>query len=194
MLRRYRLPRSLLAETLDTYELLFPQNGSDASWKLLKAEVNNPKNSLDSFLLKPNLRSERESRQKGTRHDTYRDALGPYNVESLYDKYLHWADRLYDLYCEADDPMPASWLERLAESKRNPRFISICAMITIVLALLFGISATGLAAVQLWVGWCTWMDSNAVPQCGYQPEKPTDVVSSSMPIVSESPGAWRSGC
>jgi hypothetical protein len=49
----------------------------------------------------------------------------------------------------------------------------------------FAINAPGSPAVQVWIWCCTRMENDAVSQCGSSPEKMTEAVTASVPIVSE---------
>lgn len=149
----------ILRETLLTLEIIFPVIGDRASRAILEREVQN--HELDRYFLD---RFYLDSRD----HERPSDALDPTDVRSLYEKYPYWADRLYELWREADDPTPTTRIERWTEARRNPRFTYWCAVISIVIALLFGMIATSLAAVQVWITWCEWIDDPSVAQCGYK--------------------------
>ncbi|KAJ8133428.1 hypothetical protein O1611_g197 [Lasiodiplodia mahajangana] len=153
------LPPSLLKETLMTLDIIFPVIGDNASRSILEREVE--KNGLDQYLLD---RFYLDSRD----HERPSDALDPSDVRSLYLKYPYWADRLYDLWREADDPTPTTRIERWTEARRNPRFAYWCTVVSILIAISFGIFATALGAVQVWISWCAWVDDPTVPQCGYK--------------------------
>lgn len=153
------LQPSLLKETLSTLDIIFPVIGDRASRAILEREVQN--HELDRYFLD---RFDLDPRD----HERPSDALDPTDVRSLYEKYPYWADRLYDLWREADDPTPTTRIERWTEARRNPRFTYWCAVISIVIAILFGMIATSLAAVQVWITWCEWIDDPSVAQCGYK--------------------------
>ncbi|KAH8898204.1 hypothetical protein GQ53DRAFT_817499 [Thozetella sp. PMI_491] len=133
------LPPSLLKETLATLSLLFPDPSSDLSQTILEKEV--IKHGLDETFLRPLPTHYGE-------HQQPQDALDPEDVRGLYLKYPYWADRLYALWKEADDPAPITLIERWSESRRNPRFTYWCTVVSITIAILFGMVATGLSAVQ----------------------------------------------
>ena len=153
------LPPSLLKETLSTLDIIFPVIGDRASRAILEREVQN--HELDRYFLD---RFDLDPRD----HERPSDALDPTDVRSLYEKYPYWADRLYELWREADDPTPTTRIERWTEARRNPRFTYWCAVISIVIAILFGMIATSLAAVQVWITWCEWIEDPSVAQCGYK--------------------------
>ncbi len=150
------LPPQLLRETLWTFHLLFPEPGDAASQIILKREVS--KNSLDRAFSRP------FASQYGG-HEHPQDALDPEDVRSLYQKYPYWADRLYALWKEADDPTPVTTIERWSESRRNPRFTYWCTVVSLTIAIMFGISATVLAALQVWISYCTWIDNPMKSLC-----------------------------
>ncbi|KAI1125909.1 hypothetical protein F5Y10DRAFT_246127 [Nemania abortiva] len=153
------LPPGLLKETLMTLDIIFPVIGDNASRNILEREVK--KNRLDKYFLD---RFYLDSRD----HESPSDALDASDVRSLYQKYPYWADRLYDLWREADDPTPTTRIERWTEARRNPRFTYWCTVISILIAILFGVFATALGAVQVWISWCAWVDDPTVAQCGYK--------------------------
>ncbi|KAI3327594.1 hypothetical protein HD806DRAFT_327919 [Xylariaceae sp. AK1471] len=153
------LPPNLLKETLLTLDILFPIIGDSASRAILEKEVQ--KNQLDKYFLDRFYQDPRD-------HERPADALDPSNVRLLYEKYPYWADRLFDLWKEADDPTPTTRIERWTEARRNPRFTYWCTVVSIMIAISFGALATALAAVQVWISWCSWLDDPSVAQCGYK--------------------------
>lgn len=126
-----------------TLDIIFPIIGDNASRAILEKEVR--KNGLDSYFL------DRFDLDFLDDHERPGDALDPRDVRSLYEKYPFWANRLYDLWREADDPTPISRIEKWSEARRNPRFTYWCAVVSIVIAASFGLLALGLGAVQVWV-------------------------------------------
>ncbi|KAI0141977.1 hypothetical protein BJ166DRAFT_629804 [Pestalotiopsis sp. NC0098] len=153
------LSPALLKETLLTFDLVFPVVGDRASRTILEKEVRD--HGLDPYLLVHFYQDSRD-------HECPRDAIEPRDIKSLYEKYPYWADRLYDLWREADDPTPITTIERWSEARRNPRFTYWCAVVSIILAFTFGMISTGLAAVQVWIAWCDWIGDPTAAQCGYQ--------------------------
>ncbi|KAI0199323.1 hypothetical protein F4808DRAFT_432787 [Astrocystis sublimbata] len=153
------LPPGLLKETLATLDILFPVIGDRASRSVLEKEVQ--QNQLDKYFLS-------RFSLGPVEHERPADALDPSDVRSLYEKYPYWADRLFDLWREADDPTPTTRIERWVEARRNPRFTYWCTVVSIMIAISFGIVATALAAVQVWISWCSWIDDPSVAQCGYK--------------------------
>ncbi|CZR41603.1 uncharacterized protein FPRO_11192 [Fusarium proliferatum ET1] len=74
----------------------------------------------------------------------------------LFERYPHWAVRLHSLYAESEDPAPVSRPGRWAQRKRSPRHTFWLTFIALVAAALFGIVATIIGAVQVWISWCQW--------------------------------------
>ncbi|KAI1393365.1 uncharacterized protein F4822DRAFT_9613 [Hypoxylon trugodes] len=150
------LPPRLIRETLRTFDVLFPAAGDPHSLSILIREVDG--HSLDPYLLR-SIQGDLEE------HEHPRDALEPEDARALYQKYPYWADRLYDLWREADDPMPVTNLERWSESRRNPRFTYWCAVVSIGVAIVFGLVANILGAMQLWISYCDWKNNSSLPVC-----------------------------
>ncbi|KAK3323341.1 hypothetical protein B0T19DRAFT_201809 [Cercophora scortea] len=151
------LPPLLLRETLMTFDLIFPSAGDRPSRAILEREVE--RNGLDPYFLK-------SSPLQHEHHNNFRDALDPDDVRSLYEKYPYWGDRLYDLWKEADDPTPVTSVERWTEARRNPRFTYWCTVVSVSLAITFGMVATTLGAVQVWISYCAWVADPTRPLCG----------------------------
>ena len=82
-----------------TLNIIFPVIGGSASRAILEKEVK--KHQLDQYFLD-------RLGLDSLVHKRPADALDPRNLRSLYDKYPHWADRLYELWREADDLLPSA--------------------------------------------------------------------------------------
>lgn len=149
----------LLEETLLTLDLIFPVVADDASRTILEKHVR--KRKLDPYLLDRVHPDDRYHERPG-------DAIEPRDIKSLYERYPFWADRLYEIWREADDPTPITRIERWSEARRNPRFTYWCTVVSIMLAITFGMLSIGLAAAQLWIAWCDWVDDPTRAQCGYK--------------------------
>jgi hypothetical protein len=141
---------------LATLNLLFPEPGDELSQAILQGEV--LRYGLDKSFLKP------FPAHYGD-HEHPRDALDPEDIWSLYQKYPYWADRLYALWKEADDPTPITMIERWSESRKNPRFTYWCTVVSLIIAISFGIVATVLSAVQVWISYCSWISDPIKPLC-----------------------------
>ena len=139
-----------------TFNLLFPGAGDRQSRTILEREV--ARHKLDPYFLEP-------SRPQDEHHNHFRDALDPADVRSLYEKYPYWGDRLYDLWKEADDPTPVTGIERWSEARRNPRFTYWCTVVSVSIAITFGIAATTLGAIEVWISYCAWVDDPTKPFC-----------------------------
>jgi hypothetical protein len=101
-------------------------------------------------------------------HERPSDALYPRDVWGLYEKYRYRAHRLYELWRAAGDPTPVTRIERWTEARRNPRFIYWCAVVSIIAAMAFGMLATAIAAVQVWISSCGWVVRPSIAQCRYE--------------------------
>jgi hypothetical protein len=153
------LPPALLKETLLTLNIIFPVVGDRNSRAILEREVRN--HGLDTHLLD-------HFYLDASDHECPGDAVEPRDIKTLYEKYPYWADRLYDIWREADDPNPITRIEKWTEARRNPRFTYWCTVVSIMLAITFGMLSIGLAAAQLWIAWCDWVDDPTRAQCGYK--------------------------
>lgn len=79
----------------------------------------------------------------------------------LFERYPHWAVRLHILYTEAEDPTPVSWFGRWAERRRAARHTFWLTFLAFVAAALFGILASILAVIQVWISYCQWKGDGA---------------------------------
>lgn len=149
------LPPSLMKETLMTLHVLFP-SADKRSRLLLGKEVNH--HSLDPSLLK-------SPPPDNSYHETQLDALLPRSVPALYQRFPYWGERLYDLWMETEDPTPITTVGKWSDSKKSGRYIYWAGFLALVIAVLFGIAATVLAALQVWISWCSWVDDQSWPGC-----------------------------
>lgn len=78
------------------------------------------------------------------------------NRHELFERYPHWGLRLHILLEEAADPTPISRRGRWAERRKAARHSFWVTVLAFGVAIAFGIVATVLALVQLWIAWCTW--------------------------------------
>ncbi|KAI1080252.1 hypothetical protein F5B20DRAFT_589677 [Whalleya microplaca] len=155
------LPPRLLRETSMTLNILFPVAGVQASRDVLEKQVN--KWGLDPGLLGP------LSPPYGD-HEHPQDAIDPSDVRGLYEKYQYWGERLYELWKEADDPTPTGRIEQWSESRRNPRFTYWCTIASLTIAIMFGMLATILGALQVWISYCSWINDPSASRC-WQPNR-----------------------
>ncbi|KAK8109766.1 hypothetical protein PG999_007903 [Apiospora kogelbergensis] len=149
------LPPTLMKETLMTLHVLFP-SADKRSRLLLEKEVK--QHGLDASLLEP-------LPPDHSYHETQRDALQPRSVSALYHKFPYWGERLYDLWIEAEDPTPITTVGNWSDSKKSGRYVYWAGFMAIVIAIIFGIAATALAAVQVWISWCAWVADPSRPSC-----------------------------
>ncbi|KAK1635414.1 hypothetical protein BDP81DRAFT_429657 [Colletotrichum phormii] len=158
----------LLTETLRTLDLLFPPVGDGQSRQLLERWVQ--REDLDPDLLQPchsllNISPEHKN---------------PDDLHELYTQYPDWAPRLARLLKEVDDPTPTTRWERYAERKKSPRHMFKCALAAFVVAAIFGILATALAAVQVWISYCAWVEDPRQSLCGAKKVQATSTLKGSF--------------
>ncbi|KAH7222965.1 hypothetical protein BKA60DRAFT_564048 [Fusarium oxysporum] len=143
---------TFLYETLQTIRLLFPPQ--DQQWLDRKIEFNsrwyrwrgNDVRLVDRRISAPLKCHHGETvyeRPLTTRRE-------------LFERYPHWAIRLHSLYAESEDPAPVSRPGRWAQRRRSPRHAFWLTFVALVAAALFGIVATIIGAVQVWISWCQW--------------------------------------
>ncbi|KAF6816762.1 hypothetical protein CMUS01_12212 [Colletotrichum musicola] len=139
------LPPQLVVETLKTLVLLFPllQVGNDRSQRILRKWVEDE--DLDKTLI--------------DRHHVLAKLFAggqpdPEDTRELLRQYPYWGAQLARLLREVDEPTAVTWLERHTERRRSPRHMYKCAMATLVVTAVFGMLATVLAAVQVWISYC----------------------------------------
>lgn len=149
------LPPPLLRETLSTLEILFPPVGNMRSQRLLAKEV--ARHNLDPILLQP-------IRFHASDHQNAGDVQKPTDVYGLYEQFPFWGARLQNLWAEAEEPTPTSFIGKLSDRKKSPRFMYWCGVLTLTVAVMFGIVSTILAALQVWISYCSWMGD--VSGCG----------------------------
>ncbi|KAK7946843.1 uncharacterized protein PG986_011164 [Apiospora aurea] len=73
--------------------------------------------------------------------------------------------RLYDLWLEAEDPTPITTVGKWSDSKKSGRYVYWAGFVATIIAIVFGIAATALGAVQVWISWCSWVDDPSRPGC-----------------------------
>lgn len=149
------LPPSLISETIHSIQLLFPENDYK-SRKFLTNAIN--RDGLDYRLVGPY--------QISHHYEEYAiDAPLPSYVQELFEEFPYWGDRLYKILKEVEDPTPMMWYERWSDRKKNPRYTYWAGVVTLGLALLFGILATILGALQVWISYCSWQGRSAGHVC-----------------------------
>ncbi|KAK4209189.1 hypothetical protein QBC37DRAFT_295039 [Rhypophila decipiens] len=141
------LPAALLIETLATYGLLFSNEASRTTLREAIKQDSAFGSAYSTFSLP---------------HNEPRDARSPDTIELLYKKFPHWGGRLEDLWKEIDNPTPATRIEKFSEKRKSPRWTTWWGLLGLLFAILFGIAATVLGAVQVWIPWCSWMDNPSI--------------------------------
>ena len=159
-----------LYETLRTFLLLFP--AQDRQW--LERKINpasqwfrmgRKDRKLDKRLSAPF-----KCLHQGTLYDR------PLTTRrELFARYPHWAVRLHILFIEAEDPAPVSLFGKWAERRKAARHTFWLTFIAFVVAILFGIVATILSALQVWITYCQWQGETASGVC--KSPTPTTVLS-----------------
>ncbi|KAK3306102.1 uncharacterized protein B0T15DRAFT_372454, partial [Chaetomium strumarium] len=129
------LPPDLLVETLSTYNLLFPST-DEASQVMLRDAVKQDHAFAEGFSVF----------SRG--HEGPRDARNPENMADLYKNYPHWAERLDVLWREIENPTPVTRIERWSERRKSARWATWLVVLGLLCALLFGLMATVLGALQ----------------------------------------------
>ena len=149
------MPLDLINETLRTILLLFPED-DPPSRALITKKVQSQ--AIDDELL-----SASEILQE--HFQNLYDPGSPEDVRSLYNAYPYWGRRLHRILKEVEDPSPTSWTERFSERKKHPRHIYWAGVIALGAALFFGITATILSALQLWISYCSWQSKSEGKMC-----------------------------
>ncbi|KAK3314078.1 hypothetical protein B0H66DRAFT_643524 [Apodospora peruviana] len=151
------LPPALLLETLHTFEILFPPVGDIRSRRLLAKEV--ALHELDPALLQT-------LQFQSSDHESPSDVQRATDIHSLYQRFPYWAARLHELWAEADDPEPTSYIGKYTERKKSPRFMYWCGVLGIMVAIMFGIVSTVLGCLQVWISYCSWVNDSSIRGCG----------------------------
>lgn len=129
------LPRQLLLEVLDsTQQILFPLHDAQ-SRRLLGALVKN--HAFDP----ENLGFESGS-------------LRGLEEENL--RYIYFADRLSELYEEIQSPRPRTWLDKQLQRHSSARYMMLATLVGVLFAVLLGIAALVVSAVQTWITYQAW--------------------------------------
>jgi hypothetical protein len=93
------------------------------------------------------------------------ESVPPEYTHDLFEQYPYWSDRLYKLLKEANDPSPTTWYEHWSDRKKSPRYTYWAGIIALSLALFFGVLATILGALQVWISYCSWQGDAAGRVC-----------------------------
>jgi hypothetical protein len=101
--------------------------------------------------------------------------MGQTSRREFFTRYPYWAVRLHNLYVEIEDPTPISSVGRWSELHKAARHMLWLTAVAFVVAILFGIVAAGLGAVQIWISYCDWQGEDVSRMCRKKvPDKPTD--------------------
>ncbi|KAI9755414.1 MAG: hypothetical protein M1815_005049 [Lichina confinis] len=149
------LPPSVVSETLRTLQLLFPENNEKCKAFLAKEIA---MNNLDHCL------SDSLHFYQGF-HDDAGTAALPEDTHELFEQFPHWGKRLQRILREVEDPTPMAWHEKWSDRRKSPRFTYWAAVIALSVALLFGIAATVLGALQVYISYCSWQEDANKPGC-----------------------------
>ncbi|KAI1161583.1 hypothetical protein F5B18DRAFT_429618 [Nemania serpens] len=137
------LPRQLLLEVLDsTQRILFPLHDAK-SRQLLGALVRSHAFDPDSLRFESS-------------------ALRGLQEESL--RYVYFADRLSELYEEVQSPQPRTWLDKQLQRHSSARYMMLTTLVGVLLALLLGVAALTVSAVQTWITYQAWKHPASQPQ------------------------------
>ncbi|KAI0974901.1 hypothetical protein F4678DRAFT_421199 [Xylaria arbuscula] len=133
----YLLPRQLLLEVLDsTQRILFPI--SDAkSRKLLRSLISDSDYSFDP---------ETERFELSTVCNP-----GEENIP-----YVYFANQLEELFQESQSPRPRTWLEKQMQRRSGARYMMLATLIGVLFAVLLGVLALILSAIQTWIAYQAW--------------------------------------
>ncbi|KAI1744984.1 hypothetical protein F4680DRAFT_403942 [Xylaria scruposa] len=87
------------------------------------------------------------------------------NRRELYERYPHWGLRLHMLLEEVEDPTPLSWMGRWSERRKAARYSFWVTFAAFVIAIVFGLVATILGVVQVWISYCQWQGEEGGSVC-----------------------------
>ncbi|KAK3385668.1 hypothetical protein B0H63DRAFT_560226 [Podospora didyma] len=98
---------------------------------------------------------------------------------------------------EADDPTPVTAVERWSEARRNPRFTYWCTVVSVSIAIAFGMAATVLGAIQLAAEGLVLLETHTVSDGSiittYGSITPVDTAADSNTTAARAPLAKRCG-
>ncbi|KAI0399063.1 hypothetical protein F4802DRAFT_611161 [Xylaria palmicola] len=130
-------PRQLLLEVLDSTQLiLFPL--SDAkSRRLLRSLISDRAYGFDP---------ETEKFERSTVCNPGEETIS----------YIYFADRLEELFQELQTPRPRTWLGKQMQRRSGSRDMILATLIGVAVAVLLGVLALILSAVQTWIAYQAW--------------------------------------
>ncbi|KAI0396556.1 hypothetical protein F5Y17DRAFT_89729 [Xylariaceae sp. FL0594] len=131
------LPRQLLLETLDsTQQILFPLHDAKAK-RILNSLVKDQRYKFDA--------------ETGRFEFGALRSAGEENIS-----YVYLADRLEELYQELQNPRPRSWLDGHLQRRSGARYMMLATLVGVLFAVLLGIAALVLSAIQTWIAYEAW--------------------------------------
>ena len=76
-------------------------------------------------------------------------------MQDLFERFPYWGERLYKILKEVEDLTPMTWYEKWSYRRNSPRYTYRAGVIASGFALFFGITATILGALQVWISYCS---------------------------------------
>lgn len=88
------------------------------------------------------------------------------DTQRLSDLFPYWSKRLNAMYQEAVEPTAVTWWDEAADRRKDPRHAYKVAYLALILAIGFGLAATVIGALQLWIAYCQWAMPDGGMGCG----------------------------
>jgi hypothetical protein len=79
----------------------------------------------------------------------------PKNIGDLYEKFLRWGEHLEVPFKDIEDTTPMTRIEKWSEKRSSPRWTTWWIAVGLCVAILFGVAATAIEALQAWISWCS---------------------------------------
>ena len=76
-------------------------------------------------------------------------------MQDLFERFPYWGERLYKILKEVEDLTPMTWYEKWFDRCKSPCYTYWVGFIALGFALFFGITATILGALQVWISYCS---------------------------------------
>ena len=100
-------------------------------------------------------------------HEYPGDASLLEDMQDLFERFPYWGERLYKVLKEVEDPTPMTWYEKWSDRRKSPRYTYWAGVIALGFALFFGITATILGALQVWISYCSWQGEAVGHSCKF---------------------------
>ena len=71
-------------------------------------------------------------------------------------KYCYFGARLLDLHAELQDPRPRGLIEKWLQRRSGARYVMLATLIGVIFAVVLGMFALALSALQAWIAWQQW--------------------------------------